>query len=426
MNLKLFINAIANKFLAVLYLFCFITALSFSPAYSATSPEVSQIATSFLITITEFYANPPNEENEWVEVYNPNDNELDISGWYLDDIEGGKAGSPYLITDVKIAPRSYLALDFPKSGVLNNTGGDEVRILDSQKQVVASVSYKNVKTSYSISLINGIWEFSSITKGGVNPVLVSDLSDEEEEINYPDDVKITEFMACPNKDEEEWIEIYNDTGEELDLTNWKIDDIKDGGSSPFVLDEEKVGKSLEVKKDSYFVISLSSSRFNNTGGDFVRLLNPNGDLVDETSYEECKTGYSYALYDGEFKLTKTPTPEEENEIVEDEIVTEEEEELQEVDTVSLNEFSGQVLSAQTSNPDIKIPETFEVREGVSEFNTVVKDIESEVELEVVGDKTVPKNLKVFLIFSSIFAGIMIYVFRLKIYGLWKSFTQPKD
>ncbi|MFH1863609.1 MAG: lamin tail domain-containing protein, partial [bacterium] len=379
MNLKLFINAIVNKFLAVLFFFCFITALSFSPAYSATSPEVVDITPSLLIRITEFYPNPPDNGYEWIEVYNPSDTELDITGWYIDDSDETSSRNPCLVTTTIVSPRSYIALDFIVKGVLNNTG-DEVRLLDSQKKVVASLSYKNVKADYSISLIDGVWEFSTPTKGAVNPVQSTTsevVREEEEEINYPDNVKITEFMACPSKGENEWVEIYNDTGEELDLTGWKIDDIEDGGSSPWVLDEEKLGKSLVVKKDSYFVISGFSNRFNNVGGDSVRLLNPNGDLVDETSYETCQTGYSYALDDGEFKLTKTTTPGEENEIVEDEIVVEEEEEKTDSEIeaalalVQTIESAGQVLSAQaTANPDIRIPETFEIQEYAPEGGVV--------------------------------------------------------
>lgn len=408
------------------FLFCFLNP---RVAKATSSPEVVDITTSPLIEITEFYANPL-DGNEWVEVYNPNDNELDISGWYLDDIEGGKTGSPYIIPEALMAPYSCLSLDFPGSGILNN-GKDEVRILDSKKQVVVALSYENVKSGNSISLINEIWEFSSPTKScptlqvGQQDTSKDEEGEEvEEEVNYPDNIKITEFMACPKKDEGEWIEIYNDTGEELDLTGWEIDDVEGGGSSPLSLSEEEVGKELIVGKDSYFVIPISSSRFNNTGGDSVRLLNPNGDLVDETSYDNCKTGYSFALDGGEFKLTKTPTPGEENKIVEDEVVVEGEEAKEETGNTPVAEIDGQVLSVGTSNPDIKIPETFEIKEGVSEVIAAAEGTGLEPESAIVEEQTQSKNLNfLFIIIPFVYAGIMVYIFRVKIYGLWKKIRQ---
>ncbi len=48
------------------------------------------------VIISEIFANPNNGDypGEWVEIYNPADFPVDISGWYLDDEDGG-TGSPF-------------------------------------------------------------------------------------------------------------------------------------------------------------------------------------------------------------------------------------------------------------------------------------------------------------------------------------------
>ena len=395
-----------------------------------TSPQVDNVKCALDIRIKEFMPRPETGQKEWVDIYNFGATSINLTSWKIDDIEeGSKPKDIWGILEVGSCGH------FEFSG-FNDSGGDSVRVLNAEGLVVCTLDYKNTRKGYSILLNGDEWKFSDNPAIPSCPVLEKQIEQEEEgneeeveeveeeEVNYPDNVKITEFMACPEKDEEEWVEIYNDTGEDLDLTAWKIDDVVDGGASPYTLDEDKIGKSLTVKKEKYFVIFFSSSRFNNTGGDSVRLLNPNNEVVDETSYEDCQTGYSYALDDsGDFKLTQEPTPGEENEIVNGEVEEEKEEGevLNAEDVLPNDESSGQVLSASFAKSDIKIPDSFEIKEGVSEFVPSAQNLAlDETVSEVVNNKNSFRWVGFVIIFPAVFAGIIV-MFRKRIYGLWKNF-----
>lgn len=87
------------------------------------------------ITINEFLPNPigkdaGDEENsgEWIEIYNNSDQVIDISGWQLDDEDGGS--KPFTFPkNTLIAPRGFLVFSRQVTGLALNNDGDEVRFL---------------------------------------------------------------------------------------------------------------------------------------------------------------------------------------------------------------------------------------------------------------------------------------------------------
>lgn len=94
-------------------------------------------------------------------------------------------------------------------------------------------------------------------------------------ISY-NNIYISEVMANPPPGENEWIELFNNNDFSVSLTNWFIDDIENGGSSPKLF-------SLDIPAKNYGVIKFTSSLFNNTG-DSVRLLDFNKSSIDDFEY----------------------------------------------------------------------------------------------------------------------------------------------
>lgn len=45
-------------------------------------------------------------------------------------------------------------------------------------------------------------------------------------------VVINEFYPSPNSGEQEWVELYNPSDVALDISNWIIDDVPNGGNKP--------------------------------------------------------------------------------------------------------------------------------------------------------------------------------------------------
>jgi hypothetical protein len=103
------------------------------------------------------------------------------------------------------------------------------------------------------------------------------------EIDYQN-IYISEVYPYPQTDEHEWVELYNGNSNEVNLEHWYIDDMENGGSTP---------KSFSLKLDpnTYGVIELSSSLFNNSG-DSVRLLDMNKNEKDSMEYGKITQGKS--------------------------------------------------------------------------------------------------------------------------------------
>ncbi len=117
-----------------------------------------------------------------------------------------------------------------------------------------------------------------------------------------DNIYISEVMPDPDEGSE-WIELYNDNTFEVDLVDWFIDD-EEGGSSPRKF-------TALIKPESYYVISISSNIFNNSGDD-VRLLNHNQQEKDFQTYQSSKKGISWSRVHGSWCQT-FPTKGEPNE-----------------------------------------------------------------------------------------------------------------
>lgn len=138
--------------------------------YTASDPVVYGPAD---IVINEIFPSPsPSSNPEWIELYNPTSQTIDISGMWIDDISGG-GGSPYQIpASTTIAAGAYYTRDF--SSYFNNAGDDARLLLSDGTTVVDTKTYGNTANnkSWYRSPSGGSWAGSattSTTKGAANP-----------------------------------------------------------------------------------------------------------------------------------------------------------------------------------------------------------------------------------------------------------------
>ncbi len=219
---------------------------------------------------------------EWVELYNTTATDLDISGHYIDDIAGG-GGSPKVIPNGTIIPSGgYYVMEF--SSFLNN-GGDDVRFLDSSQVALDSTSYSSATNEYSWYRTpnGGNWsgtESDTPTKGAANPGGGG--------TNPPSagDVLINEYTA--NSGTTEWVELYNTTASDLDISNHYIDDIV-GGGSPKLIPANTI-----IPAGGFYVMEFTGLL--NNGGDDVRFLDPSQVVLDSTSYGYASSESSWYRY----------------------------------------------------------------------------------------------------------------------------------
>jgi len=103
------------------------------------------------IVINEFLPAPsPDPDSEWIELYNPLGEIVDISGYILDDIIGGGT-SPYTIPASTYIPAGgFLLFTKAETGIALNNAGDTVHFLKPDGTTVLD-SYSYTTTSYNVS-----------------------------------------------------------------------------------------------------------------------------------------------------------------------------------------------------------------------------------------------------------------------------------
>jgi DNA/RNA endonuclease YhcR with UshA esterase domain len=271
------------------------------------------------VVINEFLPDPPDGEEEWIELYNNTQKEIDLTGWY---IEEGSGAQTFL--SGKILPRGFFVVEKIK-GYLNNSG-DIIFLKDKTGNVIDKVTYGNfddgniednaptAKDPYSIARVfdgkdtdedNLDFKISNSTKGATNQVLGS--------ISFVSNIIINEILPNPKGDdsENEFIELKNLNNFDVDLENWYLQDLS---NTKFVLSSKKI--STKIPKNGFLVIYRKDSKIalNNVDKDCLKLFQPDGTLVDSVCYSgKVLEDVSFAkTQKGDFEWTEKLTPGTEN------------------------------------------------------------------------------------------------------------------
>lgn len=305
------------------------------------------------IRINEIVSAPLSGEKEWVELYNSLEVAVDLEGWFLEE-GAGKTTTLF----GEIASGGYLVFE---TSNLNNSG-DIIFLKNSAGEIVDQAIYGNWEDNDQVenpvspksgeSLI--FWEEKYVVSTETTPsqpnlfpiieeeveeenleesepqvevsvldvdVVVSDpvetqnfasTSLEEDVLNvnyqYSEEIQINEFLPDPDgSDKNEWIELYNNSEEDVVLDGWSLDDIEDGGSSVYSL----TGKTIKAKGYLSLTQEETGIVLNNTS-DEINLKDPDGKVVSQVVYVNTKTDESYVLIENEWQQSEELTPGEEN------------------------------------------------------------------------------------------------------------------
>ncbi len=122
-------------------------ATSNLPARNATQSVASgQPQTYNKVYLSEVMIDPETGNNDWVEIYNDNEFEIDLSGWYIDDLEN--AGTTPKQLALIIPAKNYKSFEF--SGSIFNNSGDSVRLLDFDQKEIDGFQYKSSEKGKSL------------------------------------------------------------------------------------------------------------------------------------------------------------------------------------------------------------------------------------------------------------------------------------
>jgi hypothetical protein len=94
-----------------------------------------------MIKITEILPNPKGKDanNEWIELTNTSDIPANLTGWTIDDSEGGS--KPYKIPQLTIPPQTATTLNKSQTNINLNNSNDEVRLFNNTNTLIDSLSY---------------------------------------------------------------------------------------------------------------------------------------------------------------------------------------------------------------------------------------------------------------------------------------------
>jgi hypothetical protein len=291
------------------------------------------------VVINEFMADPTGTDgdHEWIELYNASGVDVDVSGW---ELQGGSssyssfgffpegtiliAGSYYLVGDVLVETDLGMVPDAVLSMSLGNasSNADAVRLLDCTEQVMDTVVYGNtlnpsdpwvddlgnVPTSFAPKPSSGQSTARSPNGSDSNDsgvdFVIQDPSPKEENDLVADGicdatlgVVINEFMADPagTDGDHEWVELYNGSGVDVDVSGWTLQ----GGSSSYssfgtlpegltllagsylLIGDELVESDLGMVPDVLMDISLGNASSN---ADAIQLVDCIEQVIDTVIY----------------------------------------------------------------------------------------------------------------------------------------------
>ncbi|MGY5854938.1 MAG: lamin tail domain-containing protein [Candidatus Thorarchaeota archaeon] len=240
-----------------------------------------------LVLINEFLPDPyVLYSEEWVEFYNPQALDADLSGYILDDITTGGT-NPYSIPAGTVIPGyGYLVLYQGATGVGLNNAGDTVNLLKPDGvTVIDSYSYPSSVNDISYGRESDgspTWiTFNVPTPGEENIVILAN----------GDPVLINEFLPDPYVlYGEEWIELYNPLDETVDISGYVLDDLIAGGTGPYIIPDDT---TIPAYGFIVFYQSVTGIGLNNAG-DTVNYLMPDGvTVLDSYVYSSSSNDISY-------------------------------------------------------------------------------------------------------------------------------------
>jgi hypothetical protein len=233
------------------------------------------------VVISEIFAVPDANAEEFVEFHNPGAAAADLEGCFL--TQNGITGYTMPVGTV-LAPGGYLAFTGNVAGFAFDDSGDSITLrAPNGGKVIAALRFRGQENSRPWGGINDWRELSNPTPGSVNaapfhrPVVIN-------EIHYhPSD----------DNDAAEFVELHNHGNEAVDLSGWQLKDAV-GFTFPIGTSIE-AGGFLVVAKDRAHLLALHSalnplvtlgdySGNLSNGGERLELVKPQDIVADVVTY----------------------------------------------------------------------------------------------------------------------------------------------
>ena len=320
-----------KKFYSVLIALMLISSFAFAMPALATEKSIliSEVQTGTEISASQ----------EFVEIYNNGNNDQDMSGWTF--YYKSQAGSTWVkkatILSKILEPGSFyvfasnLQSDVSYSSTLAQSGGN-IQIRDKTGAVVdqfgwglansalgqpASESeagqsmyrmfdFDNNRMFNSDDNFNDYDVAKNPSMGALPEKILPEL--DLDPIEYLK-LELSEIFPDPESPQsdsaDEFIEIFNPQASDISLSGWKL---KDESGTEFIIKDRMIISGSRIS----IPVGESKIVLNNTG-DSIQLINPSGDIVDESAnYGDAKEGLSWIKINGQWQWSVGATPDQPN------------------------------------------------------------------------------------------------------------------
>jgi len=119
------------------------------------------------IIINEILPSPEgsDEIEEWIEIFNKNNFEVDLSDWKISDTIG-KTTTYIFSKETKIKNKSFLVLYRPTTKIVLNNDGDGLKLLNPKGDIVDEVAYGKAILNQSYNFLEEKWDWSNVLTPG--------------------------------------------------------------------------------------------------------------------------------------------------------------------------------------------------------------------------------------------------------------------
>lgn len=257
--------------------------------------------------MNEIYSRGTAGNLDWIEIYNPAQTQLDISGYKIYDIGGQSGSKPKKLfpSGTVLPPNGFYVIitdtaDYAGdlSGFGLSSNGETVWFEDASGVLLDSIIFPAMETTQSYGRLpdGGAWQLlNTITRGTSNMANVN-LS-----------IKLNEVYSRGTTLNPDWIEVYNSSASQMDISGYKIYDV--GGQSG--TKPKKLFPSGSVVPPNGFLVIITDdadpSGFGlSSSGEKVWLENAAGLITDSIDFPALEETQSYIRYpDGGTNLVKT-------------------------------------------------------------------------------------------------------------------------
>ncbi|TXT64052.1 MAG: hypothetical protein BAJALOKI1v1_620003 [Promethearchaeota archaeon] len=280
-------------------------SLNNNPLLNPIQPSIQ--ATNVCITEVSYKGSP-----DWVEIYNPTNNQVNLSGWRLED--GGDGGLGYDLPNINLSAGEVVTFGHASADeILNYTHSDFWNALTNDDEVILRDDGGNIHdvviwgSGSNIDLTYPAWFWNSSDTADapdldgsiqrINKTLGGELEDSNTPkdwvfINTPTNGTLLQYNPISPEigsiiisevmyggDDNEWIELYNNESEDVNIGNCSIYSYQNDLEIKIPLND------IISSHDTYIIGEIPSADYQislslNNNGNVLELKNATGKILD--------------------------------------------------------------------------------------------------------------------------------------------------